>query len=238
MWSIAGATPSPVAAADQAAFSLANTMIWESGTRYFVKSEPTSDLGSVPVGSTNHLIAARPPPLTRRSGWATSVRRYLISASASSPGRRGPIATSAKRSSTRAAISSVVATPRLTSIPPARAVNACSSAGTIDCANVLVVTTRNSSAAPLDWRTATSASTARLTICDAIDTTRRPAGVSSMPVPLRVINGSSRCWRSAASACDTAGSLTPRAAAAARTDPSRETSTNTLSCARVTVREL
>ena len=59
-----------------------------------------------------------------------------------------------------------------------------------------------------------------------------------MPVALRVINGSSRCWRRAARACETAGSLTPNAAAAARTDPSRETKTNTFSWARVTVAEL
>ena len=48
--------------------------------------------------------------------------------------------------------------------------------------------------------------------------------------------GSPRCWRSAASAPDTAGSLTPSTRAAAFTDPSRATSTKASSWVSVMAR--
>jgi hypothetical protein len=57
----------------------------------------------------------------------------------------------------------------------------------------------------------------------------------AMPPPLRVSSGSSRYLRRDASACDTAGSLTPSALAAAFTEPSRATSTNALSCVSVMI---
>jgi hypothetical protein len=54
-----------------------------------------------------------------------------------------------------------------------------------------------------------------------------------MPLPSRSTSGSPMCWRSAANERDTAGSLTPSTSAAARTDPSRATSTNAPNCVRV-----
>src|SRR5262245_64733331 len=54
-----------------------------------------------------------------------------------------------------------------------------------------------------------------------------------MPAGPRVISWSPMCWRSADSAWDTAGSLTPRALAAAVTEPSLATRTKAFSWVRV-----
>jgi hypothetical protein len=55
------------------------------------------------------------------------------------------------------------------------------------------------------------------TICDAMPIRRWPPGVSAIPLGARLIRSSSKWRRSAANACDTAGSLTPSTWAAART---------------------
>ena len=88
-------------------------------------------------------------------------------------------------------------------------------------ARVLVVTTRRSAALRRDCRTASSASTARFTIWDAIPTTRSPAGVSSIalfaPDEQRIVEMS----RSAASAwIPPAHSHRARRGRAAPTQPS------------------
>ena len=65
----------------------------------------------------------------------------------------------------------------------------------------------------------------------------RPArgrrGSARCPLPLRRNSGSPRSARSAATAAETAGSLTPSAAAAARNEPSSATSANVLSWVNV-----
>ena len=88
--------------------------------------------------------------------------------------------------------------------------------------------------APWAWRITDSPSAARATICDAMLTKRSPPAVSDIPAAVLVISGSPNCWRRAASAPETAGSVTPSAPAAAFTDPSRATSTNASSWVRVT----
>ena len=127
--------------------------------------------------------------------------------------------------------------PSVASTPDARRANACSSAGATASPTSAAATTRSRSGAPLATRTTSSVATARLTICDASPTTRWPAGVSVSADPTRSISGSPRLWRSAESAWLTAGSLTPRALAAARNDPSRTTSTKTFSWLSVTADE-
>ena len=62
---------------------------------------------------------------------------------------------------------------------------------------------------------------------------RRPPGVSAIPRPLRTNSSSPSSLRSAATATDTAGSVTSSSAAAALTDPWRATSTKDCSWARV-----
>ena len=124
--------------------------------------------------------------------------------------------------------------PSVASTPDARRVNACSSAGATRSPTLAEATTRSRSGAPLATRTTSSVAIARLTIWDARPTTRWPAAVSVSDDPLRSINGSPRLWRSADSAWETAGSLTPSALAAARNDPRRTTSTKTFNWLRVT----
>ena len=84
-------------------------------------------------------------------------------------------------------------------------------------------------------RTASSVATARLTICDASPTTRWPAGVSvsdaADALDQRIAEALAQAPRVPG---DTAGSLTPRALAAARNDPRRTTSTKTFSWLSVT----
>ena len=130
MCSMAGATPSPAAAADQAALSLANTLTCSSGTRSWRSSRPTSE-SAVGAGRVDQPPLPGQAPPCRRNRRATDQRHPVAHhrRRVSTPASCGPMATSASRSCTSASISSVVATPRLTSMPPARAVNACSRAG-------------------------------------------------------------------------------------------------------------
>ena len=92
-----------------------------------------------------------------------------------------------------------------------------------------VATTRNCSGAPWAARTAACASAPSTTIWDAEDSSREPQAVSVIQAGPRVTSWSPRCCRRAERACDTAGSLTPSAFAAAVTEPRRATSTNALS---------
>ena len=125
-------------------------------------------------------------------------------------------------------------TPADTSIDPAeRAVNASASGPATNSTMALGATSRGCSAAPFADRTADSASAPRETICAAIVSNLLPPAVIAIPPPLRVRRGSSRYLRRAASAWETAGSLTPSALAAAFTEPSRATSTKALSCVSV-----
>ncbi len=153
---------------------------------------------------------------------------------ACSPLRRGPRQTSASRSCRSAAISSDEDTPTVVSTSGVRVVNASISGGATNSATVLVAATRSRCGAPWAERIAASASAARLIICEAIPTRRCPPPESAMPCELGVISGSPRCLRNAASAPDTAGSLTPSARAAAFTEPSRATSTKASSWVSVT----
>ncbi len=140
------------------------------------------------------------------------------------------MATSARRFATSTGISLVAATPAETSTEPAkRRVNASISGLTTNSAIVDVATTRICSGAPCAARTAAWASAPSTTICDAVASSREPPVVSVMPFGPRLTSGSPRCSRRADSACDTAGSLTPSAFAAAVTEPSRATRTNALS---------
>ncbi len=144
------------------------------------------------------------------------------------------MATSASRLAISTPSSPAAATPVVISTAPAnRRRNASSSGAATNSANVEVATTRSCSGAPWAARTAACASAPSTTIWDAVPSSRVPPGVSVMPAWLRVISWSPRSWRSAVIACETADSLTPSAAAAARTDPSRATSTNAFSCVRV-----
>jgi hypothetical protein len=128
----------------------------------------------------------------------------------------------------------VADTPADTSIDPAeRAVNASASGPATNSTIALGATRRSCSAAPFADRTADSASAPSDTICAAMVSSLLPPAVIAIPPPLRVSRGSSRYLRSAASAWETAGSLTPSALAAAFTDPSRATSTKALSCVNV-----
>ncbi len=154
--------------------------------------------------------------------------------SESSSGSAGPSPMSARRSSSSAGISRAVATPRVTSTDSWRAVKAVSSGRATCSATVLVATTLSSSGAPWARRMASVASAARFTICEAMGSRRWPPAVSSIVPAERSTSGSPRWLRSAASAPDTAGSVTPSARAAALTDPSRATSTNASSCVSVT----
>ena len=142
----------------------------------------------------------------------------------------GPMATSASRLPTSTPSSSDTASPADTSTDPANLrLNASISGPETNSANVEVATTRSCSGAPWAARTAACASAPSTTICDAVDSSREPPGVSVMPAGPRVMSWSPRCCRSAVSAWDTAGSLTPSALAAAVTEPSLATSTNAFS---------
>lgn len=112
---------------------------------------------------------------------------------------------------------------------PARLRNASSSGFATNSAISLVTASRSRAATPLACRTAASASAPSATICDAIGSSLLPPAVSVIPPERLISNLSPWCWRSAASAWDTAGSLTPSAFAASVTDPSLATSTNAFS---------
>src|SRR5450631_2815242 len=236
--STAGATPAPSAAAAQAAVWFGNTPIMFSGTPSLASSCPVSLPGSVPDGSTSHRHW-RGLPRSRDCPAVTTTRRYrkigsLTTGSAGSLATLGPMATSASRLATSTAISLLTATPADTSAAPAkRRVNASISGLTTNSAIVDVATTRSCSGAPRAARTAACASAPSTTICDAVASSREPPAVSVMPPGPRLTSWSPRCSRRADSACDTAGSLTPSAFAAAVTEPRRATRTNALSWVRV-----
>src|SRR5215469_2586648 len=144
------------------------------------------------------------------------------------------MATSASRFATSTAISLVTATPVVTSSPAANLlVNASTSGEVTNSATVELATTLSCSGAPCAARTAVWASAPSTTICEAVASNREPPAVSVMPVGPRLTSWSPRCTRRAASACDTAGSLTPSAFAAAVTEPSLATSTKAFSWVRV-----
>src|SRR5215469_8415822 len=144
------------------------------------------------------------------------------------------MATSASRFATSTAISLVTATPVVTSSPAANLlVNASTSGEVTNSATVELATTLSCSGAPCAARTAAWASAPSTTICEAVASKREPPAVSVMPVGPRLTSWSPRWVRNAASACDTAGSLTPSAFAAAVTEPSLATSTNAFSCVSV-----
>ena len=115
-----------------------------------------------------------------------------------------------------------------------RAANAARSGGATNSATVEVAATRMRAGAPWACRITDSPSAARATISDAILTNRAPPGVRDIPAAVLVISGSLNCWRRAANAPETAGSVTPNAPAAAFTDPRRATSTNASNWVRVT----
>jgi hypothetical protein len=98
----------------------------------------------------------------------------------------------------------------------------------------LVVTSRSCSGRPCPDRTAACASAPSATICDATGSSFTPAVVRVIAGPFRMISWSPRCWRSAVSAWETAGSLTFSILAASLTEPSRATITNALSWVSVT----
>ena len=131
---------------------------------------------------------------------------------------------------TSTGISLVTATPDDTSTLPAnRLVKASISGVVTNSATVDVATTLSCSGAPWAALTAACASAPSTTICDAVASSRAPPAVSVIPDGPRLSSWSPRWTRSADSACDTAGSLTPSALAAAVTEPSLATSTNALS---------
>ena len=140
------------------------------------------------------------------------------------------MAMSASRFTTSTAISSSAATPAEASTGWAnRREKASVSDPATNSANELVVTRRSCSGRPWPARTAACASAPSATICDATGSSFTPAVVSDIVAPLRVISWSPRCWRSAVSAWETAGSLTFSILAASLTDPSRATITKALS---------
>src|SRR5215467_5802819 len=232
--STAGATPAPSAAAAQAAVWFGNTPILPSGIPSEASSWPVSLPGSVPDGSTSHRHC-RALPRSAACLAVTTTSRYrkigsVTTASAGSPVRSELIATSASRLATSTPISLVTATPADTSTEPAyRRVNASISGPTTNSAIAEVATTRSCSGAPCAARTAACASAPSTTICEAADKSREPPAVRVIPPGPRVTSWSPRCCRRAERACDTAGSLTPSAFAAAVTEPRRATSTNALS---------
>ena len=70
-------------------------------------------------------------------------------------------------------------------------------------------------------------------ISAAAAASRSPPGDSRTPPAARWKSGSPRSRRSDATAAETAGSVTPSAAAAALTEPSRATVANARSCVKV-----
>ena len=249
-WVTAGAMPaSSSAAAANAAVWLGSTRTLLSGTRSLPMSWKTGDDGSVPAGSTSQstsvrAVAHRPrAPASRLRGLVSSCSEqrmtgWLSSCTEPSPVSFGPSATSASRSWRKACISAAVATPTVASLAEFFLVKVSTSDGTTYSAMVDEARIRSSGAAPRAWRTVAWASAPRWIISEAMGTRRRPAEVSSIPVGPRASRGSPRCWRSAPNVLDTAGSLTPRARAAAVTDPRRATRTKHSNCVSVTRRVL
>ena len=139
---------------------------------------------------------------------------------------------SATSSASAVAAQSVEPTVRSTAVRGTRRVNAATTAPATCSAQAAVARTRRRPAEDA-WPTSRRVRSASRTSSRARVASARPPGVSAMPVPVRRNSGSPRSARSAATAADTAGSLTPSAVAAARSDPSSATSANVRSWANV-----